>query len=164
MKILRKGIFTIKSADKDKANDSTIHIDKDHLKLEKLTYKEHGYNQSLKNKGNPTVFSIYIRKIFEGYKEEVREDVESQERAKMPHKVKMEGLLAENKGYREQIDEIENSKKANCKEKIEILNNRIREIKEHPENITHDKIKFSIEKTDLPINTRRNIISFFNIN
>jgi hypothetical protein len=140
MKIIKSGLFKI--GQQKKGDDDLIkEYPESFLKVKsgQQTYKEYGYDRSLKNRGNCTSLRIYQRKIYEIFKDESKKDQKKQREIKLPHRVKLQELKSQNEEYQKQIEDIENKKKPEILSKIDNLQTKIHDIKENPQQIVQDR-------------------------
>lgn len=136
MRKIKGGLFNLSK--KEPEIDSAPQPQK--IKEQHITYNDYGFEQAKNHSGGATALKIELHKIYNGYKEELRQDEIEQAKLKRPYKVKLEGLKTDNEELKKKNQEIEEKEKPKIKERTEELKKEIRFIKENPESITGDNI------------------------
>jgi tetrahydromethanopterin S-methyltransferase subunit G len=81
-----------------------------------------------------------IGKIYHNHKEILRKDEIEQEKAKQPYRVKLKEYMMKNEVFHNRIEKIKNVEVPKIEEKIENLQEEIREIRKNPEQFIGDKV------------------------
>jgi len=134
-----KGIFKTRQNNESENNDYQDNYTnyKDFVSKD---WKDEGWKSARNLKGSESGLKVCIARIFNNHKETLRRDNIEQENGKRPLKVKYQEYISKNEAYEKKIEKIKDEDIPKSDQKIEKINNDIREIKENPDQYTGDRV------------------------
>jgi hypothetical protein len=134
MNLQPKGLFALKK-NNEEVNEVQIIESVTEIKM-----KDWGWERAKALDGSNPGLCVCIRNIYENHKEYLRRNIEEQEKAKIPFKNKLHDLCAEKEIITSKIESIRKDRIPFLKNKIEELQNEIRNIIKNPEQYLGDKV------------------------
>ena len=128
MKLLPKGLFKVKK--KENLSDMESSTAAEFIPVTECG--QWGWERARTFQGAEPGLLICMKCLFESHKNKIRGDKKKQAELMIPYKVKREELLSKNKHFLEKINKLKERDKPILFEKIESINNEVREIRKKP--------------------------------
>ena len=132
---LLTGLFRTKTVVNKNVETVSTNIQTDYRKA----YPEYGFIQASRLDGTLAGLRVCLHKIYQDYKQEIKDDTAKQEELKRPHRMKIEERRGDIARLEKRIEKIHSEEIPKTKEKIEQLKEEISHIRKNPEEITGDK-------------------------
>ena len=137
MKIFPKGFFNSSEKQTSQDNSKITDIKKE---FKGKTYRLYGDEQCRDNAGDSRALEICLSHIFSCFREEYKKDGAQQDKLKQQFREKFAGLCTENENLNEQIEDLKSNKIKTITDKIEKSEERIKNIRENPQQITKERL------------------------
>ncbi len=107
--------------------------------IEKINYSDYGFLQAKHSFGKIPALKINLHRIYQDYKQELKENSALQQKLKEPVKLKFEELQVKKENYEKRCKHIAETKIPGIKTEIDKLNNEIDDIKHNPQEYIGEK-------------------------
>lgn len=132
---IKKGLFAVKTSTEEK--DNTIATPKAAEK-EKITYTDYGFLQAGKLGGTVPGLRVCLQKLYQDFKQEIKNDQAKQDELKRPFKVKIEDYKGDIERLEKKIDKVKSEYLSRTIKKIDNLKEELSNIKKNPHEVTGD--------------------------
>lgn len=105
-----------------------------------IDWYDEGKAKAQNHGASETGLKTCIGKIYHNHKEILRQDEIEQEKAKQPFRVKLREYMMKNEVYHNRLEKIKHVEVPKIEEKIEALQEEIREMKRNPQDFIGDKV------------------------
>jgi hypothetical protein len=129
---IKKGIFSIKESTEKASTD--LH----EQKVEKVSYRQYGFERASAHSGRVTGLDNCLKKIYADYKEEVRKDAEKQDELKRPSRIKIEEYKGDIERLERKLEKTRTESIPKTQQKIDKLKEEKSHIRKNPQEITGD--------------------------
>lgn len=131
---LNNNIFSLRKSDEEEKNTNSKISSSGNISL-----SQWGWDKASALKGNEVGLKVCLQQIYQDHKQKVRSDETTQEKAKAPLRVKLQERLGKIETFKNRVTKIKELELPEKKAKISTLNERIRDIQKHPEDIIGSK-------------------------
>lgn len=131
---IKKGLFSVKQPTEKKEEVSPVET----TGKEKITYTDYGFLQASRLGGTSPGLRTCLHKIYNDFKQEIKDDVAEQDKLKKPYKVKIEDYKGDNERLEKKIEKVKTDYLARAIKKIETLKEELSHIKKNPQEVTGD--------------------------
>jgi peptidoglycan hydrolase CwlO-like protein len=131
---IKKGLFSVKQPTEKKEEITPTET----TGKEKITYTDYGFLQASRLGGTTPGLRTCLHKIYNDFKQEIKDDVAEQDKLKKPYKVKIEDYKGDNERLEKKIEKVKTDYLARAIKKIETLKEELSHIKKNPQEVTGD--------------------------
>jgi F0F1-type ATP synthase membrane subunit b/b' len=131
---IKKGLFSVKQPTEKKEEITPTET----TGKEKITYTDYGFLQASRLGGTTPGLRTCLHKIYNDFKQEIKDDVAEQDKLKKPYKVKIEDYKGDNERLEKKIEKVKSDYLARAIKKIETLKEELSHIKKNPQEVTGD--------------------------
>jgi hypothetical protein len=133
---IRKGLFAVKEPEEKKEDGNKPQIQV----AEKITYTDYGFQQASRLGGTMPGLRTCLHKIYQDFKQEIKDDAVKQDELKKPYKIKVEGYKGDIERLEKKIEKIKTEYLPRASQKIERLKEELSNIKKNPHEVTGDDV------------------------
>lgn len=131
---IKKGLFSVKQPTENKEEVTPIQSPG----KEKITYTDYGFLQASRLGGTTPGLRTCLHKIYNDFKQEIKDDDAEQEKLKKPFKVKIEDYKGDIERLEKKIEKLKTDYLERVIKKIETLKEELSHIKKNPQEVTGD--------------------------
>ena len=131
---IKKGLFSVKQPTEKKEEVTPTET----TGKEKITYTDYGFLQASRLGGTTPGLRTCLHKIYNDFKQEIKDDVAEQDRLKKPYKVKIEDYKGDNERLEKKIEKVKTDYLVRAIKKIETLKEELSHIKKNPQEVNGD--------------------------
>lgn len=131
---IKKGLFSVKPTPEKKEGLPTPKP----TEKEKITYSDYGFLQAGKLGGTVPGLRVCLQKLYQDFKQDIKDDLVKQNELKRPYKVKIEDYKGDIERLEKKIEKVKSVDLLRVVKKIEILKEELSHIKKNPQEVTGD--------------------------
>jgi len=131
---IKKGLFSVKPTIEKKEEA----ISPKPTEKEKITYTDYGFLQAGKLGGTVPGLRVCLQKLYQDFKQDIKDDFVKQEELKRPYKVKIEDYRGDIERLEKKIEKVKTDYLTRATKKIENLKEELSHIKKNPQEVTGD--------------------------
>lgn len=132
---IKKGLFSVKTTTEKKEEVTTTPKPNE---KEKITYADYGFLQAGKLGGTIPGLRVCLQKLYQDFKQDIKDDIVKQEELKRPYKVKIEDYRGDIERLEKKIEKVKSVDLSKVTKKIETLKGELSHIKKNPQEVTGD--------------------------
>lgn len=132
---IKKGLFSVKPTTEKKEEVTTA---PKFPEKEKITYTDYGFLQASRLGGTAPGLRTCLHKIYNDFKQEIKDDMAEQEKLKKPYKVKIEEYKGDIDRLEKKIEKVKSVDLSRVVKKIEVHKEELSHIKKNPQEVTGD--------------------------
>lgn len=131
---IKKGLFAVKEPEEKKEEVNKLQVPA----TEKITYTDYGFQQASRLGGTTPGLRTCLHKIYQDFKQEVKDDTAKQDELKKPYKIKIEEYKGDIERLEKKIEKVKTDYLPRARQKIEKLKEELSNIKKNPHEVTGD--------------------------
>ena len=133
---IKKGLFAIKRT--EEKGESINSLPQQEQTGPKITFTDYGFQQASRLGGTTPGLRTCLHKIYNDFKQEVKDDLAKQQDLKRPYKVKIEEYKGDTERLQLKIEKVKTEYIPKALNKIDRLKQELSAIKKNPQEVTGD--------------------------